>query len=119
MDEVDRIDVPASDEAANHIETLDVRPNTSSTVLVHTCRRRAPTPHLANETLDPPLSTPHDITRPSMPPIPSIDTGSPLWFTHDEFESSPHTTTIDHNLPINSSYSSPQTIIPTLSLQTP
>ena len=75
MDEVDRIDVPASDEAANHIETLDARPNTSSAVLVHTCRRRAPTPHLANKTLDPPLSTLHDITGPPMPPFPSIDTG--------------------------------------------
>ena len=75
MDEVDRIDVPASDEAANHTETLDVGPNTSSAVLVHTCRRRAPTPHLANKTLDPPLSTLHDITGPPMPPFPSIDTG--------------------------------------------
>ena len=119
MDEVDRIDVPASDEAVNHTETPDVGHSMSLAPLVHTCCGLALTPHLAIETLDPPLSTPHDITRPSMPPIPSIDTGSPLWFTHDEFESSPHTTTIDHNLPINSSYSSPQTIIPTLSLQTP
>ena len=54
-----------------------------------------------------------------MPPIPLIDTRSPLWFTQAEFESSSHTTTVDHNLSIAPSYSSPQIIIPTPSLQTP
>nr|POE94916.1 serine/threonine-protein phosphatase 7 long form like [Quercus suber] len=119
VDEVDRIDVLASDEAANHTETPDVGPSTSSGALVHTRCRHAPTPHLATETPNPPLSTPHDTTRPSMPPIPSIDTKSPLRFTHAGFESSLHTTTINHNLPMAPSYSSPRIVIPTLSLQTP
>ena len=119
MDEVDRIDVPASDEAVNHTETPDVGPSMSLAPPVHTCCGLALTPHLATETLDPPLSTPHDTTGPPMPPIPPINTESPLWFTHARFESSPHTTTVDHNSPTAPSYSSPQTIIPTLSPQTP
>ena len=118
MDEVDRIDVPANDEAANQIEIPDVRPSTSLTAPV-TRHRPAPTPLPATETPVPPVSTPQDTTKPPMPPIPPINIESPSWFTHAEFESSPHTTTIDHNSPIAPSYSSPQTIIPTLSLQTP
>ena len=116
MDEVDRIDVPSSDEATNHTEIPDVRPSTSLATPMHTRRRLAPTPHFATETSNPPLSTPHDTTK---PPVPPIDTESPLWFTHAEFESSPHTTTVNHNSPMALSYSSPQTVIPTPSLQTP
>ena len=119
MDEVDHIDVPANDEASNRIETLDVGPSMSLATLAHTCRPCAPTPYLAIETLDPPLFTPHDTTGPPIPTIPAIDTGSPLWFTYAEFESSPHTTTVDHNSPMAPSYSSPQTVIPIPSLQTP
>ena len=119
MDEVDRIDVPASDEAVNHTETPDVGPSMSLAPPVHTCCELALTPHLATETPDPPLSTPHDTTRPPMPPIPPINTESPLWFTHARFESSPHITTVDHNSPTAPSYSSPQTVIPTPSPQTP
>ena len=107
MDEVDRIDVPANDEASNRTETLDVGPSTSSVALAHTCCPCAPTPYLATETLDPPLFTPHDTTGLPIPPIPPIDTGSPLWFTYAEFESSPHATSIDHSSPMASSYSSP------------
>ena len=119
MDEVDRIDVPASDEAVNHTETPDVGHSMSLAPLVHTCCGLALNPHLATKTLDPPLSTPHDTTGPPMPPIPPINTESPLWFTHARFESSPHTTTVDHNSPTTPSYSSPQTVIPTPSPQTP
>ena len=119
MDEVDRIDVPASDEAVNHTETPDVGPSMSLAPLVHTCCGLALTPHLATETLDPPLSTPHDTIEPPMPPIPPINTKSPLWFTHARFESSPHTTTVDHNSPTTPSHSSPQIVIPTPSPQTP
>nr|POE69657.1 hypothetical protein CFP56_46406 [Quercus suber] len=54
-----------------------------------------------------------------MPPIPPIDTRSPSRFTHAEFEFSPPTTTVNHNSPMALSYSSPQTVIPTPSLQTP
>nr|POF10536.1 serine/threonine-protein phosphatase 7 long form like [Quercus suber] len=57
--------------------------------------------------------------RPPMPPIPRIDTGSPSRFTHAKFKFSPPTTTVNHNSPMAPSYSSPQTVIPTLSLQTP
>ena len=60
-----------------------------------------------------------DTTRPPMPPIPPIDTESPSRFTHDEFESTLHTTTVDHNSPMALSYSSPQKIIPIPSFQTP
>ena len=116
MDEVDRIDVPSSDEATNHTEIPDVRPSTSLATPMHTRRRLAPTPHFATETSNPPLSTPHDTTK---PPVPPIDTESPLWFTHARFESSPYTTTVDHNSPMALSYSSPQTVIPAPSLQTP
>ena len=91
----------------------------SSAPLVHTRCGLAPTPHLATETPHPPLSTPHDTTGPPMPPIPPINTETPLWFTHAGFESSPHTTTVDHNLPTASSYGSSQTVIPTPSPQTP
>ena len=52
MDEVDRIDVPANDEAPNHTETLDVGPSTSLAALVHTCCPCAPTPYLATKILD-------------------------------------------------------------------
>ncbi|KAK9991469.1 hypothetical protein SO802_026454 [Lithocarpus litseifolius] len=106
VDEVDRIDVAANDEAVNQTEIPDVGPSTSSAALV-THYRPAPTPPLATETPVPPMPTPKDTTKPPMPPIPPIDTGSPLWFTHAEFESSPHTTTIDHNSPMAPSYSSP------------
>ena len=88
VDEVDCIDVPASDEVVNYTETPDVRPSTSSATPMHTHRGHAATLHLATVTPDPPLSTPLDITRPPMPPIPPIDTESPLWFTHVGFESS-------------------------------
>ena len=64
MDEVDHIDVLASDEAAYHTETLDVGPSKSLVFLMHTHRRRAPTPYLVTKTPDPPLSTPHDTTGP-------------------------------------------------------
>ena len=119
MDEVDRIDVPASDEAANHTETPDVMPSTSSAPPMHTRCGLAPTPHLATKTPNPPLSTPHDTTGPPIPHIPPINTEIPLWFTHAGFESSPHTTTVDHNSPTAPSYSSPQTVISTPSPQTP
>ena len=118
MDEVDHINVPANDEATNQTEIPDVGPSTSlATPVTH--HQPAPTPPPATETLVPPVSTPQDATRPPMPPIPPIDTESPLWFTHAEFESSPHTTTVDHNSPMALSYSSPQTVIPTPSFQTP
>ena len=99
MDEVDRIDVPANDEASNRIETLDVGPSMSLATLAHTCRPCAPTPYLAIETLDPPLFTPHDTTGPPIPTIPAIDTGSPLWFTYAEFEFSPHATSRVNSCP--------------------
>ena len=118
MDEVDYINVPANDEATNQTEIPDVGPSTSLATPV-TRHRPAPTPPPATETLVPPMSTPQDTTRPPMPPISPIDTESLLWFTHAEFESSPHTTTVDHNSPMAPSYSSPQTVIPTPSLQTP
>ena len=118
MDEVDRIDVSANDEAANQTEIPNVGPSTSLAAPV-TCHRLAPTPPPAIETSVPPVSTPQDTTRPPMPPIPPIDTESPSQFTHAEFESSLHTTTVDHNSPMALSYSSPQTIIPTPSFQTP
>ena len=118
MDEVDRIDVSANDEAANQTEIPNVGPSTSLAAPV-TCHRLAPTPPPATETPVPPVSTLQDTTEPPMPPIPPIDTGSPSWFTYAEFESSPHTTTVDHNSPMALSYSSPQTVIPTPSLQTP
>ncbi|KAK9984256.1 hypothetical protein SO802_033781 [Lithocarpus litseifolius] len=117
VDEVDRIHVPANDEAANQTEIPDVRPSTSSAASV-AHHRPTPTAPLATDPV-PLVSTPQDTTEPPMPPIPPIDTGSPSWFTHAEFESSPHTTTIDHNSPMAPSYSSPQTVIPTPSLQTP
>ena len=79
----------------------------------------APTLPLATETPVPLVSTPQGTTGPPMPPIPPIDTGSPSCFTYAEFESSPHTTTVDHNSPMAPSYSSSQTVIPTPSLQTP
>ena len=107
VDEVDRIDVLASDEATNHTKTPDVGPSTSLAPSVHTRYGLAPTPHFATETPDPSLSTLHDTTGPPMPPIPPINTETPLWFTHVGFESSPHTTTVDHNSPTASSYSSP------------
>ena len=119
MDEVDRIDVPASDEAANQTKTPDVRPNTSSNPPVHTRCGLTPIPHLATKTPYPPLSTPHDTTEPPMPPIPPINIETPLWLTHAGFESSPHTTTVDHNSPTTPSYSFPHTVIPTPSPQTP
>ena len=78
MDEVDRIDVLASDEAANHTETPDVGPSTSSAPPVHTRCALAPTSYLATETPNPPLSTLHDTTGPPMPPIPPINTETPL-----------------------------------------
>ena len=118
MDEVDHINVPANVEAANQTEIPDVGPNMSSIALV-TRHQPAPTPPLAIETLVPPVSTPQGTIEPPMPPIPLIDIGSPLRFTHTEFESSPHTTTVDHNSPMALSYSSLQTIIPIPSLQTP
>nr|XP_023915456.1 serine/threonine-protein phosphatase 7 long form homolog [Quercus suber] len=118
VDEVDRINVPANDEAANQTEIPDVGPSTSSVAPV-TCHQPAPTPPLATETPVPPVSTPQATTGPPMPPIPPIDTGSPSRFTHAEFEFSPPTTTVDHNSPMAPSYSSPQTVIPTPSLQTP
>ena len=111
--------MPASDEAANHTETPDVVPSTSSAPPMHTRCGLAPTPHLATKTPNPPLSTPHDTTGPPIPPIPPINTETPLWFTHAGFESSPHITTVDHNSPTAPSYSSPQIVIPTPSLQTP
>ncbi|KAL0013150.1 hypothetical protein SO802_000219 [Lithocarpus litseifolius] len=73
VDEVDRIDVAANDEAANQTEIPDVGPSTCSAAPM-THHRPAPTPPLATET---PVSTPQDTTRPSMPPIPPIDIGSP------------------------------------------
>ena len=115
MDEVDYINVPANDEATNQTEIPDVGPSTSLATPV-TRHRPAPPPPPATETLVPPVSTPQDATGPPMPPIPPIDTESPLWFTQAEFESSPHTTTVDHNSPMALSYSSPQTVIPTPSL---
>ena len=118
MDEVNRIDVPANDKAANQTKWPDVGPNKSSVAPV-TCHRLAPTPPLATKTSVPPMSIPQDRIRPPMPPIPPIDTESPSRFTHAEFESSLHTTTVDHNSPMALSYSSPQTIIPTPSFQTP
>ena len=118
MDEVDCIDVLASDEVANHTETPDVGPSTSLAPPVHTRCGLAPTSYLAIETPNPPLSTLHDTTGPPMPPIPPINTETPLWFTHAGSESSPHTTTVDHNSPTTPSYSSPQTVIPTPSPQT-
>ena len=118
MDEVDRIDVPANDEATNQTEIPDVGPSTSLATPV-TRHRPAPTPPPTTKTPVPPVSTLQDTTKPSMPPIPPIDTESPLRFTHTEFQSSPHTTTVDHNSPMASSYSSPQIVIPTPSLQTP
>ena len=90
MNEVDCIDVPTSDEAVNHTEIPDVGPSTSLAALVHTRHGCAPTPHLATKTLDPPFSTLHDRTGPPMPPIPPINTESPMWFTHVEFDP-PHT----------------------------
>ena len=77
------------------------------------------TPPLATKTPIPLVSTPQGTTEPPMPPSPPIDTKSPLQFTHAEFESPLHTTTIDHNSPMALSYCSPQTVIFTLSLQTP
>ncbi|KAL0007919.1 hypothetical protein SO802_009421 [Lithocarpus litseifolius] len=47
MDEVDRIDVPANDEAANQTEIPDVGPSTSLAALV-THHQLAPTPPLAS-----------------------------------------------------------------------
>ena len=110
--------MPANDEAANQTEIPNVGPSTSSVALV-THHRPNHTPSLATKTPIPPMSTPQDTTGPPMPPIPPIDTGFPSWFAHVEFESSLHTTTIDHNSPMAPSYSSPQTIIPTPSIQTP
>ena len=82
MDEVDRIDVPASDEAANHTETPDVVPSTSSAPPMHTRCGLAPTPHLAIETPNPPLSTPHDTTGPPYHPslllTPKLPCGLPM-----------------------------------------
>ncbi|KAK9993864.1 hypothetical protein SO802_023567 [Lithocarpus litseifolius] len=118
VDEVDRIDVATNDEAANQTEIPDLGPSMSSAAPV-THHRPAPTPPLATETPVPLVSTPQDTTKPPIPPIPPIDTSSPSWFTRAEFESSPHTTTIDHNSPMAPSYSSPHTVIPTPSLQTP
>jgi len=118
VDEVDRIDVPTNDEATNQTEIPDVGPSTSSAAPV-TRHRPAPTLPPTTKTPVPPVSTPQDTTKPSMPPIPPIDTESPLRFTHTEFQSSPHTTTVDHNSPMASFYSSPQIVIPTPSLQTP
>ncbi|XP_030958450.1 serine/threonine-protein phosphatase 7 long form homolog [Quercus lobata] len=76
VDEVDRIDVPANDEAANQTEIPDVGPSTSSAALV-TRHRLAPTPPPAIETPVPPVSILQDTTRPPMPPISPIDIGSP------------------------------------------
>ena len=118
MDEVDRIDVPANNETANQTEIPDVGPSTSLAASV-TRHWPTPTPPPATKTLVPPVSTLQDTTEPPMPPILPIDIGSSSWFTHAKFESSPHTTTIDHNSPMAPSYYSPQTVIPTLSLQTP
>ena len=81
MDEVDRIDVPANNETANHTEIPDVGPSTSLAASV-TRHRPAPTPPLATKTLVPPVSTLQDTTEPPMPPILPIDIGSPSWFTH-------------------------------------
>ena len=81
MDEVNLIDVPANDEAANQTKWPNVGPNKSSVAPV-TCHRLAPTPPLATETPVPPVSTPQDTIEPPMPPIPPIDIGSPSWFTH-------------------------------------
>ena len=64
----------------------------------------------------PPLRTQLSLPCHPSPPLTSdLPRGLPML----EFESSPHTTTIDHNSPIAPSYSSPQTVMPTLSLQTP
>ena len=115
MDEVDRIDVPANDKAANQTKIPDVGPSTSS-IAPMTRHQPAPTPPLATKTPVPPMSTPQATTG---PPIPPTDNRSPSQFTHAEFEFSPHTTTIDHNSPMVPSYSSPLTVIPTPSLQTP
>ena len=106
MDEVDHIDVSANEEAANQIEIPNVGPSTSLAAPM-TRHRPAPTPPPATKTLVPPVSTLQDTTEPPMPPIPPIDIGFPSWFTYAEFESSPHTTTVDHNSPMASSYSSP------------
>ena len=78
-----------------------------------------PTLPLATETPVPPKSTPQGTTGPPMPPFSPIDIGSPSRFTYAKFECSLHTTTVDHNSPMAPSYSSPQTVIPTPSLQTP
>nr|POE65749.1 hypothetical protein CFP56_45874 [Quercus suber] len=118
MDEVNPIDVRANDEVANQTEIPDVGPSMRSAALV-THHRLASTPPSATKTLVPPVSTPQDTTGPPMPPILLVDIGSLSQFTHVEFKSSPHTTTIDHNSPMSLSYSSSQTVIPTPSLQTP
>ena len=81
MDEVDRIDVPANDGAANQTEIPDVGPSTSLAASV-TRHRPAPTPPPASETPVPPMSTLQDTIKPPMPPIPPIDIESPSWFTH-------------------------------------
>ena len=106
VDEVDRIAVPANDEVANQTKIPDVGPSTNSAAPV-THHRPTLTPLLATETPIPLVSIPQDTTGPPMPPIPPIDTKSPSRFTHAEFESSPHTTIIDHNSPMAPSYSSP------------
>ena len=118
MDEVDHIDVSANEEAANQIEIPNVGPSTSLAAPM-TRHRPAPTPPPATKTPVPPVSTPQDTTKPPMPPIPPIDTGSPSWFTHAEFESSPHTTTVDHNSPMVLSYSSPRQLYPPLAFKHP
>nr|POE60428.1 hypothetical protein CFP56_45629 [Quercus suber] len=106
VDVVDRINVPANDEAANQTEIPNVGPNTSSVAPV-TCHQPTPTPPLATETPVPPVSTPQGTIGPPMSPIPPIDTRFPPWFTHAEFELSPPTTTVDHNSPMAPSYSCP------------
>ena len=79
MDEVDRIDVPASDEAVNHTETPDVGPSMSLAPPVHTCCGFALTPHLATETPDPPLMTqPGPSCHPSLPLTPNLPCGLPM-----------------------------------------
>ncbi|KAK9983707.1 hypothetical protein SO802_033232 [Lithocarpus litseifolius] len=59
VDEVDHIDVPANDEAANHTKIPDVGPSTSSTASV-TRHRPALTLPSATETPVPPLKTQSD-----------------------------------------------------------
>lgn len=79
VDEVDRIDVLASDEVANHTETPDVGPNTSLTPPVHTRCGLAPISYLATETPNPPFMTqPGPQCHPSLPLTPKLPCGLPM-----------------------------------------